>query len=103
MKFYDEVYKLCRQIPKGRVSTYREIGNKLKTKAYRAVGQALRNNPDAPRTPCHRILNSKGELHGFNGKTKGKKINDKKKMLEKEGLKFEGDRIIDFEKKLFKF
>ena len=103
MSFYDEIYNLCKKIPKGRVSSYKAIGDKLKTRAYRAVGQALKNNPDAPRTPCHRVVNSKGFLHGFGGETKGKKIKDKEKLLEKEGVKVKNNKVLNFKEKLFKF
>ena len=38
-------------------------------KAARAAGQAMRNNPVVILTPCHRVLSSAGELHGFAGTT----------------------------------
>ncbi len=103
MSFYDEVYKLCKRIPKGKISTYKIIGNKLGNKAYRAVGQALRNNPNPIKTPCHRIVNSKGCLHGFNGEKSSKALNKKAKLLEEEGVKVKNNKIVDFEKKLFRF
>ncbi len=103
MNFYDEVYELCKKIPKGKVSTYKEIGKAMNSRAYRAVGQALRNNPYAPIVPCHRVLNSKGELYGFNGKMNNKNLKDKEKLLLKEGVKVKNNKVIDFEKKLFKF
>ena len=103
MNFYDEVYKFCRQIPKGRVSTYKELAKAMNTKAYRAVGQALRNNPYAPKVPCHRVVNSKGFLHGFNGKMEGNNLKDKERLLLKEGVKVKNNKVIDFDKKLFKF
>ena len=102
-KFYSEVYELCKRIPKGKVSTYKLIGDKLETKAYRAVGQALRNNPYAPVVPCHRVVSSDGRLYGFKGKMKGKALDEKKMMLEKEGVMVKDDKIIDFDKKVFRF
>ena len=103
MSFYDEVYKLCKRIPKGKISTYKVIGDKLKTKAYRAVGQALKNNPYAPEVPCHRVVNSLGFLHGFKGEKSSKALNKKTKLLEKEGVKIKDYKILDFKKKLFRF
>jgi methylated-DNA-[protein]-cysteine S-methyltransferase len=45
MRFEEKVWHKCKRIPKGKVSTYKEIAKALKTKAYRAVGNALRKNP----------------------------------------------------------
>lgn len=93
MSFNQQVYQLCRKIPKGKVSTYKIIANKLNTKAYRAVGQALRNNPFAPNVPCHRVVSSQGYLHGFKGKISGKQIKEKQRMLEREGVKVEQGKV----------
>ncbi|MEK6856540.1 MAG: MGMT family protein, partial [Nanoarchaeota archaeon] len=60
----EKVYGLCKKIPEGKISTYREIGKKLNTKAYRAVGQALKRNPYAPNVPCHRVVSSSGKIGG---------------------------------------
>ncbi|KAL8849441.1 MAG: hypothetical protein Q9221_005573 [Calogaya cf. arnoldii] len=45
---------LC-QVPRGRFTTYAAISDHLHSSA-RAVGNALRNNPFAPRVPCHRVV-----------------------------------------------
>ena len=98
MKFNDKVYELTKKIPEGRVSTYKEIAQKLGVKAYRAVGNALNKNPHAPIVPCHRIVNSDGKLGGF-----ASGCENKIKMLAKEGVKVKDDMIVEFEKKLFRF
>ncbi len=77
MSFAEKVYFLCRKIPEGKVTTYREIAHALNTKGYQAVGQALRCNPYAPRVPCHRVVKSDGSLGGFKGKSEGKEIKEK--------------------------
>jgi len=97
-KFQSKVYEVCKKIPKGRVSTYREIAKKLKTKAYRAVGSALNKNPYAPVVPCHRVVNSDGFVGGF-----ASGIKNKIKLLRKEGVKVKKKRIENFKKVLFKF
>ena len=56
MNFNEKVWQLTKKIPKGKVTTYKLIAQKLKTKAYRAVGQALKRNPHAPKVPCHRVV-----------------------------------------------
>lgn len=98
MKFNEKVYKLCRRIPKGKVSTYGEIARALNSKAYRAVGQALNKNPYAPFVACHRIVASNGNLHGFASGLENKRL-----LLEKEGIKIKNNKVLDFEKVLFKF
>ena len=100
--FAESVYKLCRKVPSGKVTTYKEIAGKLKTKSYRAVGQALRCNPYAPIIPCHRVISNSGSIGGFKGKTKGNEIQEKMKLLEKERVKIINGKI-DLEKYLFKF
>ena len=98
MTFNEKVWNLCKRIPKGKVSTYKEIARALKTKAYRAVGNALNRNPYAPVVPCHRVVNSDGRIGGFAKGTK-KKI----KLLRKENIKIKNQKIVDFEKVKYKF
>lgn len=86
MKFADRVYEIVKTIPKGKVMTYKEIANKLDCKAYRAVGQALKNNPDPSKIPCHRVIKSNGKIGGYFGKTKGKNIREKIGLLKSEGV-----------------
>ena len=49
--FAEQAYALLRKVPKGRVTTYKEIAHAMGTKAYQGVGQAMRNNPYAPEVP----------------------------------------------------
>jgi len=90
-------------IPKGKVTTYGLIAKKLRTRAYRAVGNACRKNPYAPRVPCHRVVRSDGTIGGFGGKTKGKNIERKIQLLRKENVEVVNGRVVSFEKKLFRF
>ena len=86
------------KIPKGRVTTYGLVAKKLNTKAYRAVGNACRRNPYAPRVPCHRVVRSDGTVGGFGGKTSGKNVKKKIQMLRKEHVGIIDGRVADFEK-----
>ena len=56
---------LC-QVPSGSYSTYLALSNHLSS-SPRAVGNALRNNPFAPRVPCHRVVAADGGIGGFGG------------------------------------
>ena len=101
MKFDEKVWKLMEKIPKGRVTTYGLVAKKLNAKAYRAVGNACRRNPYAPRVPCHRVVRSDGTVGGFGGKTSGKNVKKKIQMLRKEHVEIINGRIADFEKVIF--
>lgn len=96
MNFNDKVYNLCKKIPKGKVSTYKLLSKKLNSKAYRAVGNALNKNK-SKEIPCHRIINSNGNVGGF---AKGTK--NKIKLLKKEGIKIKYNKI-DIKKYIYKF
>ncbi|HEX7018190.1 MAG TPA: MGMT family protein [Patescibacteria group bacterium] len=91
MTFTDKVYTLIRQIPPGKVATYGQVAALVGSKgAARAVGMCMKTNPDAPRTPCHRIVASDGSLHGYSG---GDGLPTKKALLLKEGVKFKGEKV----------
>jgi methylated-DNA-[protein]-cysteine S-methyltransferase len=90
MKFEERVWKFISKIPRGKVSTYKEISRAMKTKAYRAVGSAVGRNPDAPKCPCHRVILSTGKIGKYSGKG-GK--NTKIKLLKKEGVDVKNGKI----------
>jgi methylated-DNA-[protein]-cysteine S-methyltransferase len=92
MRLAEKVYENCRKIPRGKVTTYKELARACKSKAYRAVGQALNKNPHAPEVPCHRVVNSKGELHGY-----ASGLEEKEKILMGEGIEIRNGKI-DLEK-----
>jgi len=58
---------LIRAIPAGKVSTYKDVCAALGEGSPRSVGGALRNNPFAPRIPCHRVVASSFFVGGFKG------------------------------------
>ena len=96
MTFSDDVYKIVKKIPKGKVSTYKDIGLMLHTKAYRAIGSILKRNPNAPHVPCHRVVASDGSIGGYMGMKSGKNIKTKIAMLQKEGIVIKNNKIFDF-------
>lgn len=87
-KFQNKVYELCKKVPKGKVTTYKAIANKMGMNCYRAVGQALNKNPYAPRVPCHRVINSDGNVGGF-----ASGVKNKIKLLKKEKVKIYNNKI----------
>lgn len=77
------------KIPKGKVSTYKRIAEKIgRPRAYRAAGNALHKNPLAPIVPCHRVVRSDGK---FGGEKKG--AESRRNVLEKEGIPIENGRV----------
>lgn len=85
MKFFEEVYKVVKLIPKGKVTTYGEIAKLIGVpRGSRAVGYALHNNPLPGIIPCHRVVNRQGQLSGsfaFGG------ADAQAKLLQSEGVK----------------
>lgn len=94
---FEEIYRLTRQIPRGRVSTYGAIARALgDIRASRAVGFALNQNPDPDFTPCYRVVNSDGTLGGFSSG-----IEEKIRRLEEDGIKIIDGRIVNFDELFF--
>ncbi len=97
-EFQKKCYKLLTKIPRGKVTTYREIARALGSQGYRAVGTALGKNQNAPAIPCHRVVCSDGSLGGYNGG-----LPKKVKLLASEGVQVAGSKIKNFKQCLFKF
>ncbi|MFZ5376060.1 MAG: MGMT family protein [Patescibacteria group bacterium] len=101
--FSDRVYSLLKTVPVGRVTTYKAIAQALGTKAYRAVGQALRKNPYLPLVPCHRVVNSDGRIGGYFGKKSGPSLEKKITLLRKERVEIVAYKVKDFAEVFFGF
>ncbi|KAK3371845.1 6-O-methylguanine DNA methyltransferase [Lasiosphaeria ovina] len=91
--FDKAVWRLLLQIPRGCVTTYGILAAQLGS-SPRAVGNALRRNPYAPRVPCHRVIATGGKLGGFKGTVgprdgaSSAKLVEKRMLLRREGVKF---------------
>lgn len=90
------VYKRLQEVPKGKITTYKDLAHAVGTKSYRAIGQIMRNNPYAPDVPCHRVVATNGKIGGFCGQSEGKEINRKISMLKEEGITIQNNKIHDF-------
>lgn len=63
-EFFQKVYEVVKQIPKGKVTTYGIIAESLGNRGKaRHVGYAL-NSVIGLDIPCHRVVNRSGELSG---------------------------------------
>lgn len=98
-RFYHRIYALTTKIPCGKVTTYKELACALNSKAYRAVGSAMRCNENAPIVPCHRVVKSNGKVGNYSAVGGVKK---KIELLRKEGVEVV-DGKIDLEKYLYRF
>lgn len=66
--FQERVWTALCQIPYGETRTYQQLAEQLAlTNGQRAVGRANGLNRIGIVIPCHRVINSKGELGGYGG------------------------------------
>ncbi|MBA7571594.1 methylated-DNA--[protein]-cysteine S-methyltransferase [Candidatus Atribacteria bacterium 1244-E10-H5-B2] len=80
--FQKKVLQIVKEIPYGEIRSYKEAAEAAGyPRAYRAVGNTMRNNPLPLIIPCHRIIKSDGGLGGFSGK---EGIALKRKMIDLE-------------------
>jgi methylated-DNA-[protein]-cysteine S-methyltransferase len=93
--FQIKVYNAVAHIPIGYVTTYKNIAAYINCKSARAVGQALKHNPYAPKVPCHRVIASDLTVGGFQGSKASGKVQKKIKLLEQEGVKFKNNKLTD--------
>jgi methylated-DNA-[protein]-cysteine S-methyltransferase len=67
--FQKKVLQTVRKIPYGETRSYKEVAKAAgHPRAYRAVGNTMKNNPLPLIIPCHRVIKSDGTLGGFSGK-----------------------------------
>ena len=78
--FYQKVLNEVCKIPYGQTRSYKNIAKKIKNpRAYRAVANANATNPIPIIIPCHRVIQSNGELGKYGG---GERL--KNSLIEKE-------------------
>lgn len=91
MNFRQKVYGIVKSIPIGKVATYGQVAKLAgKPKGARAVGLFMKQNPDIPNTPCHRVVAGDGGLRGYAGEGG---LRRKMEMLKEEGVEFVGDKV----------
>lgn len=94
--FRKSILALLTQVPRGRYTTYQALADHVsgtsRKSSARAVGSAMRNNPFAPKVPCHRVLASDGTIGGFGGRwgEDGQHAFEKRSLLRDEGVEFDG-------------
>lgn len=97
--FFEKVWDVVEQIPKGKVTTYGHIAEFLGAKsAARTVGWAMRAAKDSP-LPCHRVVNRFGALSGRMGFRGGPFVMED--LLRNEGIQFLENGCVDLDKHLW--
>lgn len=85
------VFDLVKKIPRGKVTTYKIIAQKLGNPGLaRAIGNTLNKNRDLKAIPCYRVVKSNGEIGGY----RAGKI-QKTNLLKKDRIKIKDGRIRD--------
>lgn len=102
--FYEQVYNLVRQIPRGKVTSYGRVAQMLgRPNAARAVGYALSalkdQRPSAKDVPWHRVLNSQGRITISN---REHSADDQARLLRAEGVMVSDELRVNLEHYLWR-
>ena len=98
--FFEQVYEVARQIPRGRVTSYGAIAACLGARSSgRMVGWAM-NAADKvnPRVPAHRVVNRVGLL---SGKIHFKPPVRMEQLLKKVWVQVKDDTVVNFPQKFW--
>ena len=88
---FQKIYDIAKHIPKGKVATYKQIATLAgNPRASRAVGMAMKHNPDTTVVACHRVVASDGSMKGYSG---DKGIEGKIEKLRKEGVEITNGKV----------
>ncbi|MEO6488501.1 MAG: MGMT family protein [Ferruginibacter sp.] len=98
--FFQDVYDVVRQIPKGRVTTYGAIATYLGTKlSARMVGWAMNGaHNTSPAVPAQRVVNRNGMLTGKHHFTTPTEMEE---LLKNEKVIVDKDTVVDFKNKFW--
>ncbi len=98
LSFTERVKQIIKKIPRGKVATYGQIAAYAGSpRAVRQVVWILNSSSRKDKLPWHRVINRKGRIslepnHGYE---------IQKMLLRKEGVKFDKNDVIDFERFLW--
>ena len=99
MNLEQRIYKKLLEVPKGQITTYGELAKAVGLKnGQRTIGKIMNKNPCPVIIPCHRVVMSTGKIGGY---AYGENI--KTKLLNDEGIQIKNGKIIDLEKKVYRF
>ena len=94
--FFEQVYRLVRRIPSGKVTSYGAIAHMLDhPHAARTVGWALHGLPENSDVPWHRVINSKGRI-STGSQEHGDSL--QRILLQAEGIEFDERGCVDWDR-----
>lgn len=94
-EFFENVYEVVKQVPRGKVTTYGTIAQLLgRPQCSRMVGQAMHYASFYTEAPCHRVVNCRGRLVPD--------WKEQRAMLKKEGIFIKEDGCVDLKVHLWK-
>jgi len=94
--FFERVYRLVRQVPPGKVTSYGALARMLgRPRAARTVGWAMHSLPEGSDVPWHRVINSQGRISISRREHSGVL---QRVLLEAEGVEFDTDGTVDWER-----
>lgn len=86
--FYNDIYEIVKQIPRGRVLTYKQAATLAGYPGRaRMAGRALGLAPAESGVPCHRVVNSQGRTAPL--------WPEQRRLLEAEGIVFKKNGCVD--------
>jgi O-6-methylguanine DNA methyltransferase len=97
-EFRRKVYQILNRVPRGKVTTYGAIARRLGSRRYsRAVGGAIAGNPLPLVIPCHRVVLASHKVgnYGLAGRKPSEGGYVKRALLEREGVRFQGDMVSE--------
>ncbi|MEM3122372.1 MAG: MGMT family protein [Candidatus Pacearchaeota archaeon] len=94
MDLKNQIYSNLKKVPKGKVITYKSLGDSVNSKAYRFIGKCMANNPNFIENPCYKVVLSNGKVGNYSGKGG---INKKVKKLKDDGIKVTNGKVDLFE------
>ena len=96
--FHQRVKDIIKKIPKGKVATYGQIAVYAGSpRAARQVVRILHSSSRKDNLPWHRVINRMGQI----SLKPGNGYEEQKRLLEREGVKFDIYDVIDFDKYLW--
>lgn len=93
---YEQIYAIVCQIPPGKVATYGQIANLVGGCTARMVGYAMAATPEGRSIPWQRVINAQGKISSHGPSGYGSAM--QRMLLEEEGVEFDAENRIDFDR-----
>ncbi len=92
---YERIYRVVRQIPRGKVATYGQVARIVDRCTARMVGYAMAALQGRTDVPWQRVINSRGEI---STRSRGDGALRQRRLLEKEGIRFDRRNRVNLRK-----